>query len=370
MEKELWVVTGTDPVVWSVPFWSDWDGLGTDIVCAMPLTKFQTEAVARRLRMTVGPNVRRIEKRMTMRELHAVGHKVQPLAHPEDHFVWERCRTANLGPLVMKRRADRDEFLAPMFLRGIGKSLDELEYWLNQFANQMVWHLLNKETPVDLYFCKLHASPYRSNWKMSEKKMDPHHLMEIKRLAWDGRACVRAIDLEYTRTWWALARRIERDRVKLLGKKAYAAEYMAFVERRIETSIRLQRAWMENYRRARPRIAPNNPGELAIFRGCGSPDKASHRADKSLARPDRESAERKKEELAAAKIKTDRKMRAMRLIRRGRKQDLRDARRILHGSSIGPEGEAGLLVRNADQGESLERDLLAARSGVCDGWVV
>ena len=243
MEKELWTVTGTSPVTWAIPFWVEKHGAIAHIWRAMALTPFQQAALSSRLGTL--PKIANDGLKISFGQLRRIGQRVKDItAEPEDQFVWERRRRIKIG-IKRKSRAERNEFLSLMYLNGVGRSEAELEYWLNQFCNAFLWHLINKETPIDLYFFKLHPSPFRRNWHEVSREMKLlHKYSAFKLLAWDGTACMRGIELEICPTWTRIARRAEADRIEMLGDHGYALRYRAWIKRVREASRRLHRDYM------------------------------------------------------------------------------------------------------------------------------
>ena len=351
---ELWVVTGSEPVTWAIPFWVDWQGPYTDIRCAMSLSPYQFAALKARI------GEKEMGKagywRISLTQLRRIGHQVQFTGQVEDHFVWERRRLAHLSPLARRRRADRDSFIGDMFLRGEGESEGELEYWLARFCNAFIWHLLNKETPVDLHFCKLHPSPYKANWHIDSKPMRRDQLLGPMKIAFDGIACLRGVEMELTRTWWKLARRVEHERVTLLGNEAYAAEFMAWVERRIPESERLQRIWVQACRAAPARVGARYKGRLARFWQTTTISRADTRfGPTDHQRQDREIQKFRK----LQKRKTDDLRRVSDLQRQA--GNMRHARRALEESSNGANGNVGMPLRDAPESITEKGDMLAPR---------
>jgi hypothetical protein len=345
----------------------------------MRLSPYQWEAVAFRmglLGIEPAPYKTVLTCRLSERQLMGMAKKVPTPAEPEEHFVWARSAKQHLGSRRRKLREGRDELLSEMYLRGVGATMEELDFWLNQFCNAILWHLLNRETPIDLYFCKLHPSPYRLDWR-AKFGPDGHRrkrsLETPWRIAWDGRTCLRSIDFEHTRLWWRVARRVERDRLKLLGDKLYAAEYMGWIQRRLKESERMQHEWLEACRAPFPDLMANVKGQPRRFTARKYRSaKLIARADQSLGRAELESRERKEAEHAARKVATDRHMRAMRLISsrvRGRGY-MWKARRALLESGNGKTGTPGVLVPHAPEGEPEQSNVLDAGSGYFTGRVV
>ena len=212
----MWVINGIDPVTWSIPFWSDPSGPWTHICCAMQLTAYQQRTVEER----IGAKMEAGQWKLSVTQLARIGHRVKHTGCAEDHFVWSRRRRHLLTPAAREKRHDRDSFLAELYLQGVGESEAENEAIWHQFCNAMLWHLINRETPIDFYFAKLHPSPLRRDWHQKKWISKCRHAQGISdrarkmfsipgTFAWDGAACLRGVELELTRTWWKLARRVE-----------------------------------------------------------------------------------------------------------------------------------------------------------------
>lgn len=370
MKDALWIITGTDPVIWAVPFWvkceKDWHYIWP----AMKLTHYQRVAVEKR----IGENVTKVEEagsfrlRVSLTHLSRVGEPVKnQVKHPEALFVWERVRDKSARPCDVVRRVDKDSFLGRLYLRGVGRSMGEVEWWWNQFSNNLLWWLVNRETPVDFYFFKIHPLPYKLNWHYELKNaFNPYDRQLFT--ADEAGAVMRGIELEIGPTWWRVSRRVEQDRVKMLGPYDYAEEIMAWTQRSAETLRTLSALWVEYRHQQRTRFVPGNCGNRYRFtpdnrKGCSKPAK-------SIAQAERQRQARKMAELRRIQIGKARHMRAMRRLQRKAK-NMRVARdwiqRIQRGSDgkFKPQGlgAGGVPVLHADKNGHEESNLLAAGPG-------
>lgn len=98
-------------------------------------------------------------------ELMAIGEKTAS-RDPELCFSW--------GPTPIREpkehkpdpnRKDLEETIEELYLAGMGKTKQEVHYWYNGICKYLMHRLTNLQKPVDLYFIKLHPTPYRANWK-------------------------------------------------------------------------------------------------------------------------------------------------------------------------------------------------------------
>lgn len=338
-------------MTWAVPFWVTFGRrFQATLECAMALTDYQKAIVM--------PKVERVTN---VRRLMAEGQEVAPCDDPEKHFVWSRQKGSRVGNLERARRADLDEFLAPMFLNGLGKSEFELEWWWNQFANHITWHLVNKETPIDFYIFKLHPSPLHPIWQMRRKRG------RAGPMAFDGKTCLRTIDFELSRTWWRLTRRIERDRVDMLGRKEYATAVKAWLERYQATANRLYQQWIL-YRHIKSACVRRDCGPREHFRGMETSLEKSARSAARLAEAERERQKLKEKKRLERLYKQARDMRNVRAALRAYRK-LRQTGRIVPGQSYGKNRDIGMLVPQRHEIPLKERKVLAARDGIPAGLV-
>lgn len=367
-EPQLWVVTGIDPVTWAVPFWAILKR-SAEVWPSMALSDYQRKIVFGKLgekdRLPSG------RWKLSISQLRRIAHPASQVAHPEEHFVWERARRNILTEPAKRNRADRDEFLSLMYLRGIGKSEGELEYWLNAFCNAFLWHLINKETPIDLYFLKLHPSPFLDGWHTKlcvitkewrgHAIRKPEVLHHPRLIAFDGKACLRGVELELTRTWFRLMRRVELDRVGMLQRTGYATEYRAWVERQTAELLRLHDQWNTHRLAASASISRSNRKGLPVFDHSKTRQK-SRNARNGIAQAAGQPALWKKLAEQRKRIRgTNQGLREM--YDRGlRFKNMRAARRFLHRSNSG-KTTTGMRMLQPLESTPQVGDLLAEKPG-------
>lgn len=164
---------------------------------------------------------------------------------------------------------EMDEFLDDM-ARNTGTERGVLAYWWLTFCKQVQHYLINREKPVPMYFIKLHASPYRQNWKWivlsrvpgywralqflnkSQRKLElegsgfMNQLSCLDLLALHKRHGViyRYVEVEHEKGWHKEVRRVEQERVRRLGWLQYAEHVGGAVRRRFATTIRLYGKWL------------------------------------------------------------------------------------------------------------------------------
>lgn len=366
---EMWVISGTLPVTWQIPVLVEHVGDGMTSFCsAMQLTSYQRETLSQQ----IGHNMERGRWRLSQTQLGRIGKKVNATGRAEDHFIW----TPRRGSLWLRNHKikDRSEFVASMYLKGVGKSETEIEYWLNQFCNHMVWWLLNKETPIDLYFAKLWPWPLRTNWKEKFKaeKTDPWKRRAFYRfhrhrtfIAWDRTACLRGVEMELTPVWYRLMRRVEHDRVKMLGRDVYAERYLRWILRVREQFKRIWTQWYRDRGAPSPQFikgAKTLPRRFQSRIGI-TKDPACIRFLDGLVPPEREREERKAAELRRVQIKKARRMREMRHFR-PEPAHLWAARQLLHRAADGKFLPAGVSMPDGSESLSEKSNVLVKGPGI------
>jgi hypothetical protein len=164
---------------------------------------------------------------------------------------------AKLSTTIRASLEDRDrrEFLEYVHACGVGQSIEEVRQWWCHFCNAALDWLINKERPVDLYFLKLHQSPYRQDWKDIVSRSVPHkgnhphilrdHTEFLKRAtqldlaAMRGRACLRNVEVEHLPLWWSMLSKAEKYRLRKLGPHRYAKAFLDSVLRRLAATTRI-----------------------------------------------------------------------------------------------------------------------------------
>lgn len=275
MDRELWVLSGRSPVLWTIPFYVVYDADGMALMeSAMILSARQREAVAERLSLTASIKGQFWCMKPTDLEQAAT---IAAGGDPELYFSWSLPR-----PEEEKHTPDRDdrsEFLDALFMAGVGKTRGELEYYFNQICRHALDWLLNKQKPVDLYFVKLHPTPYRANWKqilcsrypklwraVGTKTGPRRELMLLQSgftddllcldlLAYNVKDdyCYRRVEVEHCKTWWSNVKNTERARMAGRGVYDYAKNVTDCVKKGMEASLRIYGAYLAQI--ARPSVA-------------------------------------------------------------------------------------------------------------------
>lgn len=276
MSKELWIIKGRSPVLWTMPFSVTWEGQWAELDYAVPMLKRQREAVSERISLFAKRDPVKGVWMMKRADLETCGN-ITPGGDPELYYSWALPRKEQ----EVKNPDDEslNEFLDTLFMAGVGKSRAELEYYWNQFCRHILDTLLNKQKPVDLYFMKLHPTPYRENWKhvltsrypklwrvagpqAAQKRtltllnsgfMD--ELLSLDLLAYNPKEqyCYRRVEVEYGTYWWKNVRTIEKARMAKLGVWQYARNVTDCLKRGLESTVRIYGAYLAQI--ARPSVA-------------------------------------------------------------------------------------------------------------------
>lgn len=264
MIDEKWLVRGRDPVLWTVPFYVHWiDGGTGDIYYAIPLRSNQEDAVRRLMNQVAKPF--QGMWRISRPDLEQIATKLPDSTDPENVFSWERPRIAQAPEFHPEKRKERDEFLDALYQKGVGKSRDEIEFWWQIFCKHAFDWLTNSGKPVDLYFCKLHNSPLRHNWRQivlsrlpylgrticsttqAERKFHVERsglldeLVSLDMLALHKKEayCLRHVEVEHSALWWKTVKRVELTRRKKLGVCGYFDYFTGMVRRFRDVAYRL-----------------------------------------------------------------------------------------------------------------------------------
>lgn len=307
--EELWVIRGSKPVLWTVPFWLTWEKgqMEATIFCAQPLIGIQEDAVSSVLRQSARPF--NGMWRITRPDLERIGYQVNPPKRPELYLSWERTKEYQKLENKPELHEEVNDFIDALYQRGYGESRELVAYQWRQFCNHMQHWLLVKEKPVDLGFMKLHPSSYRQNWMLvvlsrfpklgqaishlSEPELSyilhksgfMEALLSLDLLAVNNRweYCYRQVEVEMTKHWWKSVELVERNRIKNLGRFNYANHVMDSVRRGLKGTIQRYRRWLAHIARPSGRHVPGiKAGAFRIIARKGNPRRQIHGAEKFL----------------------------------------------------------------------------------------
>lgn len=264
MSLELWTIRGGTPVAWTLPVWVKqgyWEK--TELTPAMPIP-LQAMHVAFVDRMTeAGGKLDGNAWRIARKHLELIGQVMPGGTEPENCFSWERKR----DQVKFITRMERNEFVDALYQKGVGNSRAECVFWWNQFCNHILDWLINEDRPVDMFFIRLLPCSIRTNWregifhrlsrhmragraKTLIASKDPR-IAEI--LAKPGmlayKRCGRVerhVELQHTDLWWKVIKRVDEERIRLVGVCQYAAEVLASQKRFIEPAMDIFRSWLRH----------------------------------------------------------------------------------------------------------------------------
>lgn len=288
VSDELWIIRGREPVNWTVPVYVTWQTQEWGILYfAVSLMVKQQHCVEQVLRLAAEPYKAMWRIRRT--HLEKIG-DLTTGGDPESYFSWERPRLAQQPEFSPERRKERDEFIDAIYQCGVGKSREEVEYWWNQFCKHSLDWLINKEKPVDMYFIRLHNSPYRANWRtallgrfprlgallahvggvnrdfVAHKSGLTEQMLSLDLLAMKRpeNICYRMVEVEHRPSWWKNVLKVEKTRFERLGCAGYAAYFMESVRSRLGLTLHLYVEWLAHV--ARPCAADVECGLAGEFR--------------------------------------------------------------------------------------------------------
>lgn len=272
MANELWQINGRDPVLFRIPFYVMWQEDDTSrIIEAVPLRTFEREAVSRVLNLH--GQFKDQHWQVSRFNLERIGTKT-PGGDPAAYFSWGTPRPPE--PKPQEGGLERNEFVTSLHQSGVGRSEAEVMYWMKEIMQHAAEWLINKEKPVDLYFIKLHNSPYRINWKTilcqrfirlgqmmnGKSKLEVDYiisrsglrdeLLSLDLLAYcdQRQTCYRHVEVEHTKQWWKLVRKAETQRLELKGPYKYADYFSDSIKRFIPTALRLYNQFLAQMAKA------------------------------------------------------------------------------------------------------------------------
>jgi hypothetical protein len=272
MSEETWVVRGSRPVMWTVPFYVAWTQQGEARLIPAIHILAKHLMIINEYMATLGRQEGN-EFVLDRRTLEMVAEHVN--GDPEHFFSWESPRLAQQPQFAPEKRIDRDEFLDALYQKGVGISRDEIEFYWNMFCKHAQDWLINKERPVDLYFLKLHNCPLRANWRYALITRFPRigrvlsHLtgerqeyftdqcglsdfmvsLDLLAVNPKERTCYRYVEVEHSKTWWKNVEHVERQRKRLLGEVGYCRYFLESVRRFYKVALRLYVGWLASIAR-------------------------------------------------------------------------------------------------------------------------
>lgn len=328
MISELWIIRGNRPVLWTIPMYAKHvTGYEVELVTAVPILKLHERALRARVeevgRIANGIYYVAIQK---LREIA----KAVPSQDPELLFSWNTLRADQRQYAEKFNNPDQIDFLDRMFQNGIGKTRDEVTWWWYQFCNHALETLVAHEKPVDMFFCRLHPSPYRSDWRQQfmgkmfnhvkqhgktaeDIASDPkfRQLFESPTLASffpDQKVLERRIEVEMKPEWWSNILHVEKTRrSELLSREQYVQAYEDSCRRFAKAAATLFADWMEGAHHDCARIAGSGVSGRFLVRssktGTSSKRNGARRRDRvgrlraevALARAEADAARRKLE---------------------------------------------------------------------------
>ena len=269
MIEQLFVISGSSPVIFSIPVWANFEDPRSEMAkmfLAIPVLRPHMEAFKAHVaeHATFSEGMWTIN-RMTLAR---IGTQIDLATGPdiERLFTWERMKAHQANQPAREQRKDMDEFLDTLYQTGLPITREWLGILWNQICTHALDWLINKERPLDMYFVKLHNSPFRSDWKELLKKdvrgrrkfhasvLDLNLLVlspspeEHKRTRW----IERWIEAEPTNLWRKNVTFVERQRCKAMRKQQYVNHVRASIWRFKETAIRLFRVWRRTPLRKHP----------------------------------------------------------------------------------------------------------------------
>ena len=287
-EKEIWVVSGRHPVLWTIPFevWYPTPDK-PEMMPAIHLLPMQLEAVANRLATFAERDAIKCEIfRTTAKQLQQVAVQSVGNALIDHLFSWGPRPAHRFTEEEQKWREEREEFdafLDALYLEGgIGESRAQLEFMWVQFCKHAQNWLVNHERPVDMLFIKLHPTPFRANWlqivltrvpkawrtqvartKFKEEYVVDQeefltHLLSPDLLAINrqGQYCYKRVEVEHCKPWWRSTQKVEKARMGVAGVYGYAASVFDHVKRFLPAAIRIYGAFIAQISRPCPRVVP------------------------------------------------------------------------------------------------------------------
>lgn len=269
MKDELWLLYGQTPVQWRMPFrYRSLSETHGELWYAVTPYQWHKQVVDAVLETIAKPfhgmwiiNRRDLEQKASF---------IKDGGDPEKFFSWSSKEAVVTDKPRTAKSLEREHFIETLFQKqtipGV-TTWQELYYIYKEICLHMADTLINKETPVDLFFFRLHNCPLRANWQMIQYgrfpkisalwrhwKIEQRHaksgfndnLASVGMIAFNRRLriCHRHVTVEHTRVWWRTSLHVERERLKQLGDEHYAAYFLGSVHRFFGTAKRCFREFM------------------------------------------------------------------------------------------------------------------------------
>jgi len=404
--NEVWIFRGTKPVVWRIPvkivFQQDPQRSSKRqraiLQPAVPLLGCQRQALDQHFQgfkavenidgrwrikghVPIGPCTHtrgRSGWRYEVRLSRMGGCKITA-DDPEDHLVWGARRPPDSK--AKPESKERREWLADLLARGVGDSLEQLEYFWRAFCLHIAHTLINREAPVDCHYFRLHNCPLRADWMDYIGRPAPYKAVNLMRHAMEGsrimamdiegQHCLRHIELEHTAKWWNLVGKAESQRRRAAGPEKYARNFQGSLERFAPTAWAL--FWSHRKEMVQAHARRVSHGHRGGFRLVPDPMArnvygAAYHIVRSADKPTLKSLREAIAHTRAALSRAHGRVPAV--------SDLRPAAQVVrkpqgdgHRSAVdqpgdGARGGDGVLVRDDLGGVVPDETLLVARAGV------
>lgn len=288
MAAELWVVSRTEgDIIWTAPVYVRWEYAMARFCLATPLKAQHHQAYEDFIKKTADYRPVHGWWEVPRRVFQVYARKIEDDRDPKNYVTYRRLgKAADQAESMAERptkdieNSERHQFIARMVEKGLAKDFETAYQWYMTICQHAADELINHERPVDMFFIKLHISPYRQNWMLEMLKKFPNlgkvlkscsgekaelllhdngvyeFLLNHEMLAMphEGVHCYRHIEVEHKRTWWRETVRAERVRYAQLGPVKYASYFMDSVRRRLKVSVKLYRQWLAAVSRPQAQI--------------------------------------------------------------------------------------------------------------------
>lgn len=249
----LWMIQGRVPVRFTVPMHSKDVECG-EVECWLGLV------VPPQIQNAVGELMQQHGRsfngmwRLAACELPKIGLPVEEGRDPFECFSWDRPTGPARTYEDPGKEWDRKDFIDALYTRCLSEDRFKLEWYWTQFCQHALDWLINKERELDMGFCRIIPSPYRSDWLLTwtRRGMKPSKAF----LDFDGTAgvCRRKLYVLERIAWGHAVRVAETFRLSCLGPDRYCQSIFDSMRRMRSAMIRLYGKFVMEAHHSRPRI--------------------------------------------------------------------------------------------------------------------
>lgn len=249
--KTLWVIAGQFPVGWSIPVYVEGEESG---FCRVSDAIIIPKRARETLDMALEAYGIQDQDGWKIPDwaLRQIGRIENREVDPEDCFSWGK-RKSSFRRAFDEHHPFESEFLRDICELGITPEPDQMELIWAMICKRMSEWLLVQRKPIDFGFVKLHPAPLRPDWQVQMLARRKHGKTpaDVSVMSPDLMATGRdgvmtwSVFVEHTKDWKTASERVERQRLKVMGREGYAKNIATYADHAKSRFSRLFKNWIQ-----------------------------------------------------------------------------------------------------------------------------